>query len=138
MKLKDFLLLKKLMQLTTSESDAEALQALRRANAILSQNSVGWERVFDRLVTVVADVEPAPVDDLSTEAERRAENSEILAAFEIVEATNPKGDFGDFIQSLREQWDAKKSLSPKQRDALRKAAQRVNEDRDNFRGGRFR
>lgn len=62
MKLKDYVRLKNFMERTTSDSDAEALTALRMANRILAAEGIGWGRVFDKLVTVVAEVEQAPED----------------------------------------------------------------------------
>ncbi len=52
MTFKDFNRLKKLMALTTSGVEAEALLALQGANAILLRNELTWERVLDRSIKV--------------------------------------------------------------------------------------
>lgn len=43
----------KFMMRTTSENDAEALVALRKANAVLNRQGVTWEQLCKRLVTVI-------------------------------------------------------------------------------------
>lgn len=45
----------KLMKMTTSASDGEALTALRMANAWLSRNSYDWEAVLRGKITIIAD-----------------------------------------------------------------------------------
>lgn len=59
----EFRLIKKFMAMTTSESDAEALAALRRANAILARHGLTWDMVLTKVVTVGIEVEAAPYDD---------------------------------------------------------------------------
>ncbi len=41
--------LKKLMQMTQSGNDNEALVALRKANSILSRHKLNWEQFIERL-----------------------------------------------------------------------------------------
>jgi hypothetical protein len=113
---KQFLQLKKLMQLATSPVDAEALGALRKANAILAAAGVDWQRVFERCVTVTHEVEAAP--DEWPDAER------IAQAFAVVEES-AKGNFAEFVASLRAQWGEKGWLSPAQKEALFKAEART-------------
>ncbi len=43
---KDFLLFGKLMALTTSDNDGEALAALRKANAILKRGGLTWQALL--------------------------------------------------------------------------------------------
>lgn len=126
MKLKDFNLLKKLMSMTTSDADAEALMAIRQANKLLAAEKLTWDLVFSRTVTVVAEVEAAsdgldldyskPPARIDPDAER------IDEAFAAIDDAGTRGPFGDFIESLREQWNKRRSLSDKQRAALFKAA----------------
>lgn len=52
MTLDDFHRLKKLMALTISDFDPEALLALRAANAILIKYELTWERVLSRSVKI--------------------------------------------------------------------------------------
>lgn len=58
MKRKDFERLRKIMDLSRSENDAEALASLRAANAIIERAGATWGRFFDRAVRV--DVEQDP------------------------------------------------------------------------------
>lgn len=51
--------LRKFMMQTTSSNDAEALQALRRANEVLRHHDYDWNAAFDRLVRVDLGVEEA-------------------------------------------------------------------------------
>lgn len=115
MKLADFTKLKKLMQLTQSGNDNEALGALRKANEILTSYQLDWNRVFSRLVKVETPVESAEDAD-------KPERQRIEEAFAAVEDGDPRGSFADFIASLKEQWDQRGYLSEKQKDALFTAA----------------
>lgn len=114
MDLKTYGQLRKLMMLTFSDSDAEALSALRKANAVLKAHGYDWDSAFNRLVKVEEPVVAAAPEQ--SEAER------IREAFDDVEASDPRGSFADFIASLKEQWEANGRLSQNQKDALFKAA----------------
>ena len=117
MNLHDFSRLKKTMQQTFDDNDAIALMALRKANAVLRANNLTWEQVFQRLVKVEVPFEPAPTE--------QSESAIINAAFETIEASDPRGSFADFVASLKDQWDRKSYLSQKQKDALFDAAKKV-------------
>lgn len=128
MRMRDFLLLKKLMAMTTSDADAEVLMAIRQANLMLSKEGLTWETVFSRTVTVVNEFEAAPdqIDEPATKAGSSVridpEAERIDAAFAAIDDAGTRGSFGDFIESLRDQWEKRRSLSDKQRAALFKAA----------------
>lgn len=131
MKLSEFNQLKKLMQRTTSDSDPEALTALRMANKVLARNGLGWERVFERLVTVEPDIEVAsdvegprePSERLLhgrwTPAELEAALSQVLIA-----AENGSG-WRTFLLDLEAQWRAKSWLSLSQCEAIMKGLARM-------------
>lgn len=125
--------------MTTSDADAEALMAIRQANLMLSKEGLTWEMVFSRTVTVVNEFEAAPEGQLPggrssyVTATELAEHSSktkqidveaerIDAAFAAIDDAGTRGPFGDFIESLRDQWEKRRSLSDKQRAALFKAA----------------
>lgn len=117
MKLKDFNTLKKIMARTTSDNDAEALESIRAANRLLASESLTWQRVLDKTVSVRHEIEDVPRDfDF-------AGGVDINATFEraLDKAT---GSFRDFLLSLQEQWEEKAWLSESQKDALFKAAER--------------
>lgn len=128
MNLKDFTTLRKLMMLTTSTNDAEALTALRKANALLLANGVDWDKVFGRTVTVVNDFEPAE-DDVPASQNQARHDKMIDAAFEVLERKSLRNGAEDFIASLHEQWLTRRSLSEKQQEALFKFARNAEEGR---------
>lgn len=125
MNLKTFGTFKKLMERTTSDSDAEALTALRAANRLLAAEGLSWTRVLDRSIRVVAEYEEhASTSSAANKHENGdidAGNKEIDRAFEIL--SDIKGGFSDFIESLHEQWSERRWLSRAQRNALLKAAE---------------
>lgn len=106
----------KMMGLTTSENDHEALAALRQANKVLEKGKLTWADVFNRLVSVdMEEAEPQP------DTSAKGQSGDIERAFEIVKRGLRPGSFNDFISSLEEQWREKGYLSPAQREALFKA-----------------
>ncbi len=106
----------KLLALTASQHDGEALAAIRRANAVLDRLQIHWVELIDALAkerTVIVEVERERV----TQADR------IDDAFDLVLST-ATGSFRDFIIDLLDQWRAKGSLSPKQLAALLRSEKR--------------
>jgi hypothetical protein len=142
MKLADFGRLKKFMALAESDNDPEALAALRAANALIRREGLTWQRVLDRSVKVIEEVEAAPEDYSEPKQERSAkayahsrepvDNSgpgydvrAIDDAIATIERkSNLKGSFEDIITSIIEQHRAGKKLSYKQRDLLIRTADR--------------
>jgi hypothetical protein len=67
----------KFMMRTTSENDAEALTALRKANAVLKKQGVTWSDLCRRLVTVISGENPhGPADDEEFGQDRFSRNVE--------------------------------------------------------------
>lgn len=120
MKLSDFALLKKLMNMTLSGADQERLTAIDKANEIIAKSNTTWDRVLDRVIKVEVEIESrdAPPDPSTTFARREAFRKKIDEAFETIEASDPKADAADFIASLKSQWERNGSLSEAQRAAL--------------------
>jgi len=120
-KITDFKRLKKLMMMTLSDSDNEALMSLRQANKILTGYGIDWDRVLDKTVTVVNEVEEGP-DDLSDypARDKGRQDDEVDEAFTYL----GQGRTSSFIESLHDQWERKRWLSPAQRDALFKTVER--------------
>ena len=124
MNLKDFGQLKKLMTLSTSDNDHEALACLRQATSLLARNGYTWEMCLSRAIQVVQEVEPAPGtgdDDLD-------------AAFDLA-LRSARGDFRGTLESIREQYSARGFISPRQREVVMDAADRAA---DRHPGGRVR
>lgn len=120
MKLEAFERLKKMMKLTTSDVDAEALAAIRAANRVLADHALTWEKVFGKLVRVESgepEVEAAP--------EERSERDEIRGWFDEIEESDPRGSFADFVADVKRQFERTGSLSHAQKGALRRAVERA-------------
>lgn len=136
----EFRQLKKLMMLSTSDNDAEALASLRKATALLLTHGHTWEQCLDRVVKVINEVEdgagygsgeisrqPAPrrTDDEDAEMDRLFEDALDGAA----------GSFRDTLLDMQAQWERQRWLSARQRQVVRDAAERAA---DRHPGGRVR
>jgi len=117
-KIADFKKLKKFMMMTLSDADSETMMAIRQANKILTSYGIDWDRVLDRTVTVVNEVEEAPAEDQSDDAKR--DGQDVDEAFAYL----GQGRTSSFIESLQDQWERKRWLSLAQRDALFKTVDR--------------
>lgn len=117
MNLKDFQLLKKLMAASTSPADAEALSAVRAANALLAKNGVTWEKVFARTVTVI--------DELSGREVRPSEGEpfglDANALFETA-LDRTHGSFRETIADIYSRYERSGRLTDAQWDIVRRAA----------------
>lgn len=117
-------MLVKVLNLTTSPNDSEALAAARKANDLLKRGSTSWEQLLGNggATTPMFDEDDGSLDD----PEARA----IDAAFEeVFKLGDLRGSFEDFIDSIYQQWKENHSLSPKQRAALFRAAENARERR---------
>lgn len=136
MKVAEFNLLKKLMAMTTSDVDAEALMAIRRANDILKRNATDWDKVFSRLVTLdveaASEVRGQPAGNARTAAGRARYLGDLLDDAE----GSASGTFVDFVASVREQFERTGDLSSAQVEALERSRQR--RDREQAGGRRWR
>lgn len=120
-------MLVKVLNLTTSPNDAEALAAARKANDLLKRGSTSWEQLLGNggATTPMFDE-----DDGSLGGRDDAEARAIDAAFEeVFKLGDLRGSFEDFMDSIYQQWKEKHSLSPKQRAALFRAAENARERR---------
>lgn len=122
MKVADFVQLRKLMMMTTSASDNEALTAIRKANEVVRRSGVTWEDVFARLVTVEPGVEAAPAE---SGGDPDAGPSAAYLAELLEEASEgAHGSWLDFVSSLSEQFEATGRLSRGQVEALERSRDR--------------
>ena len=117
MRVADFARLKKMMSLTTSENDGEALAALRAANKIIAASGTSWQRIFDRLVTIENPIEAAVDED----AVRRVDKASVDVAFEAALAKVPPGRFRDFLLDLEAKWQRTNYLTPDELAAVENA-----------------
>lgn len=102
MSLKEFGLLRRLMARTTSGTDGEVLESIRHANAMLARHGLTWDKVFDRTVTVIDEVEDA--------ARTEVEGAERID--EIFEFLSERKRRGKFVDDVRDQWERRRYLHP--------------------------
>lgn len=127
MKLSEFNRLKKMMMMTTSPNDSEALVALRIANKVIAEQGYTWNDVFARLVKVEEPMESmAAVENTPRENSRDDKNQRIKDAFSFLES---RGVTSSFLKSIEEQFEDKGWLSQAQQDALFRNEERVRTGR---------
>lgn len=102
--------LSKLLNLTFSNQDNEALSAMRKANEAIQVKGLTWEAVLKG--SQVLQSQPQQV--------QRKQEVTIPEMFETVFQTLTGSRATDFIQSLLRQYTDKGSLSSKQIEALKK------------------
>lgn len=117
MSITEFNQFKKVMTLTTSPVDAEALAALRRANAILTARGYTWEQVLNRVIKVEVPIEAADAD-----------GDDLAQLFESA-MKNARGSFRDTVESIHEKWENTGFLTPRQREVIEAAAQKIETPR---------
>lgn len=100
--------IKKIMMLSTSDSDGEALCALRKAQAMIASAKMTWDEIIN-----IAESEKCNVGH---------EASEDVPWEQVIEACldNVQGSAHDFIESLADQYRSRGSLSPRQKESLLK------------------
>ena len=111
----------KLMMLTTSSSDGEALTALRKANRILAEAKVNWAELLQAEPPQEAlrhEPEPEPEDGRYTDA------GEINLMFATVYQKNIVGGFVEFIEGIHRFWSERGYLTEKQYAVLKRVATR--------------
>jgi hypothetical protein len=125
MKIDQLKLLEKLLGMTTSANDNEALVAMRKANQLLKDNRITWGEILRKQVTVAVsqftDDGPAaaPTDIVA------ATNAKVQDALDFLRGRD-LGKSNDFIASLDKQWAEKKYLKPEQRKPLFEMYERHN------------
>lgn len=122
----------KLMMMTTSPIDAEALTALRKANAILAEANVNWEEFLTALDITRRNKEASvkrqqrqrnDENAFSNVAGERFDNAdEINPMFERAFANTSGKGFRDFLESVHEWWTSKGFLTERQYQSVKKAA----------------
>lgn len=136
MPVKDFRQLEKVMMMTTSDNDAEALSALRMGNAILKKHGYNWSSAFKRLVKVENPLEgyisePSAEPTRSTgshaykdESLHESRKRAIREAFEELDGVN-LGNQEGFVASLKEWFEEKGWLTDGQRESLFRVVDRI-------------
>lgn len=123
----------KLMMMTTSANDQEALVALRKANRILSEAKVSWIELLSALSqkqTAAPPPRPEPAwEDVGSEkGKRHTDAKEIDGLFDIVLEQKMSDGFEEFLTSVHIWWKQKGFLTDKQYKAVKRAAERKDFD----------
>ena len=108
------------LNLTTSDSDNEALVAIRTANRMLQKNKLTWNDYFKvpKVVRAEPRQEPKKEQPKETPKERKSTQVQDMIKF-IRENAWPDFNF-DFVDSLEVSHNKYGSLTPKQYQALKK------------------
>jgi hypothetical protein len=126
----------KLMMLTTSEHDHEALVAIRKANAMLAQANVNWEEFLTAVEATRSQAAPPKpqtkspsrsedFSDVGMTGDRYTDADTINRLFEACFSNTPRSSsFREFLDSVHTFWEINGYLSKAQYEAIQRSAQR--------------
>jgi hypothetical protein len=138
-------MLVKLLMMTTSPNDGEALTAIRKANAMLAGANVNWEEFLKAVQTTNAaqadqsfrtppsqrryrhddgDDFRNAFTDVGRSPSQKFTNAKIIDPMFEVAFANASGGFADFLNSVHEWWEEKGFLTEKQYYAVKRAAEK--------------
>ena len=103
--------LTKLLMLTTSSNDAEALAAMRKANALLAQAGLNWEKFIGLRKAIAERTTNKTTVDASDEIEQM---------FDLL-MSSVKGEFSSWIESAYDYYQRNGHLTARQYDVLKSA-----------------
>lgn len=128
--------LAKLLALTTSDNDAEALSAMRKANEIIKGENLTWAELVtieaQPLVSITVQ-RHAPTagtvdgDDKDWQPPHLREARIIDPMFQAIYSQPRTGneEFWQWLDSVHEQWRTKSRLTPNQYNAVRRCYNRT-------------
>lgn len=112
----------KLMMMTTSDQDHEALVALRKANSYLASMNRNWEEILRGKVIIKGGVNQEPPSPYVQHTDER----EIDGMFEVLMRTVPmRSSFRDFVEDVHQYWEKRGYLTDAQYKALKRAMERA-------------
>lgn len=127
--------LRKLMGMTGSDADGEALNALRMANRLLKKSDLTWTDVLNRCISVTTvnsgyQAQGASGDD-GFDEERNEGNLDdmIQNAFDELRGVSMSASFRAFVDDVERKWNQTGYLTPGQRAPILKAVKNVRERR---------
>lgn len=116
----------KVMGMTTSPHDGEALVAIRTANAALAAINRTWEELLRGKIKVAAPSEspkpPSGRDDVLPHSDPAEIDPLFEAAFR---GTSTSSSFYSFLLSVQEFWQDRGYLTDRQHDAVKRAAEKA-------------
>lgn len=121
----------KLLRMTESSHDGEALTAIRMANSMLNRHNANWDDVMHSKVPMVdadpfakaPNVGPPPPRSTGAPGPRHTDAQEIEQYFAVL-TQRDLGSFKDYVDDVYRWWQDKGFLSDKQYHVIRNAAQR--------------
>jgi len=128
----DLIKLVKILAYTTSANDNEALNACRRANTLMKSMNLTWEQLIKDKTIVVNEIinnEVIPIAKAASPSGFRSENVEVELMLQVCMSRtnfarmNPTGQA--FIRSLNDWYQRNRSLTDKQKEALRNWYSRI-------------
>lgn len=139
MNLKDYAMFRKLLQMTLSSNDGEALTAIRKANGLLLADNKNWEELLDNKVSVSTEASFTQEKWKSTKPEEHFEEPEddpeehtiehiehmfqTLIGHEVVGGIRP-GSFRDMVEDIYYRWQQTNHLTKKQFKVIKNAYMR--------------
>lgn len=123
--------LAKVLALTASDKEGEAINAMRLANKMLEQAGLTWGAVLEQRAAVsirVFDFTPGGdkgAFDTGDTPDPGTNKPVIDQMFATVFAVAPEGEFKDWLMSINDQWNRYQRLTPSQYDGLRRSYARV-------------
>jgi hypothetical protein len=106
----------KLLMMTTSTHDNEALIAIRKANAMLASNNQNWAEFLAAGQTAKAAPQPPPKQKKANQHREPEINHMFDVLFQKV-----SGGFLDFVEDVHVWWQDNGFLTDKQYDAIQRA-----------------
>ena len=126
----DYGKLAKVMQLTQSSSDGEALAAIRMANAMLAKVNLNWAELIKNDFEVPEDnliaLREGKHDRTFPPVYEQARQSDIEEIFACLMTADIEQNFMQVLQSIFSQYNRKRRLSIKQYNVICKAYIRQN------------
>jgi hypothetical protein len=121
-------MLTKLMMMTTSSHDGEALNAIRMANQMLSKHKLSWQDVTKTIRVPPKPKEEPTISERAARAARagrethksRVSATEIRRMFAYLRKNLEKGPYRDFIAGIHEDWRKFHKLTDGQLKGLEK------------------
>lgn len=126
----------KLMMMTTSENDGEALNALRKANKILATSNMSWEQLLMKSLAAPQqtarppprpepnwDNVPQPQPAGPGRRRRYTDRKEINHLFSLALRNNLPENYLAKVMGIRQWWDDHQFLSERQYNAIKQAAE---------------
>jgi len=123
----DYVKLVKLLRMTEGSFDGECLNAIRMANAMLMEDNLNWEELFQKIV-MEASRQSVPQQQAKPKGTVYTDDKEINTYFEAIFKSKPKGSFKTFVESVHDWWIEKGFLTERQYEVIKKSGTKAWSD----------